>query len=472
VTSVLILEDEENIRLSMARRLERVAGEVAQSGTLAEARDELSRRAFDLLVTDVNLPDGDGVDLVKELHAADGGTDAIIVTAYGTVEHAVDAMRHGAIDYLQKPVRLDELALVVERALERRGERARLAAYERAEKAQAMQQRLVGEDPAWLQAVGAARKFAEAHADPHGSSAEGLPTALITGETGSGKGVIARLIHDHAVRVSEAASAPFVQVNGAAIPSERIEVELFGREKGGGEEAQAGFFELARGGTVLLDEIAEMSPELQSKLLVVMEGGAFRRVGGTRERRAACRVVCATNADLDSRVAKGEFREDLYYRVSSFVIKLPPLRERPGDARRLAEEALSRLARERGAGRVRFTEDALERIDAHSWPGNVRELIHAVQRALILRSGEEIRAADLGIEERAASIPAGGQGEPGAIVIDFEHGPHTFEELERALIEQALSKARGNVTKAARLVGMPRGSFRYRMEKAGLSTPS
>jgi len=470
MTSVLILEDEENLRLSMARRLASVADEVEEAGTLEEARERLARRAFDLLVTDVNLPDGDGVDLVKELHAAESGTDAIVVTAYGTVEHAVDAMRHGAVDYLQKPVRLDELALVVERALERRGERARLAAYERAERAAALRQRVIGEDPAWLGAVGAARKFAEAHAEPRASETDGLPAALIAGETGSGKGVIARLIHDHAVKTSGRPSAPFVQVNAAAIPSERMEAELFGRERIDGEPARAGFFELARGGTVLLDEIAEMSPELQAKLLVVMEGGAFRRVGGTRERRAACRVVCATNADLESRVQKGSFREDLYYRVSAFVIRLPALRDRPGDARRLAEDALERLARERGAGRVRFTAGALERIESHAWPGNARELLHAVQRALILRTSEEIRPADLGLD-RAPQAPGETAGEAGGrLVIDFENGPHTFEELERALIEQALAKAKGNVTRAARLVGMPRGSFRYRMEKAGLST--
>ena len=464
--SILVLEDEENLRLSMAKRLGSIAGTVEQAGSLAEARERLDQRAFDLIVTDVNLPDGDGVALVKELAASGSGTDAIVVTAYGTVEHAVDAMRHGAADYLQKPLRLDELALVVERVLDRRRDRARLAAYERAETSEAVEPRIVGEDPAWVEAVESAKRFAEAHAEPRDKGA--LPAILITGETGAGKGVVARLIHERAVGSAERDSAPFVQVNCAALPAERVETELFGREAGAGEGARSGYFELAEGGTIFLDEIAEMSAELQAKLLLVMESGLYRRVGGATERRARARVVTATNTDLPKRVSEGSFREDLYYRLSAFRIDLPPLRERPGDAKRLAEATLERLRREQNRPGLEFSEEAIERIESHAWRGNARELINAVQRAVILCSGERIAPADLAIEERppAAASPTG---EPGSLVIDFDNGPHTIEEVERALIEQALARSNGNVTKAARLVGMPRGSFRYRMEKAGFS---
>lgn len=467
--SVLILEDEENLRLSIARRIGSIADTVHQAGTLAEARGFLARTAVDVLITDVNLPDGDGIDLIEQLAASGAGADSIVITAYGTVEHAVDAMRRGASDYLQKPVRLDELALVVQRVLDRRADRARLVLYERAESIAGAGRRIIGEDRTWTEAIETAARFAEAHAHLRQSDVGALPTLLITGETGSGKGVVARFMHDRAVGAAGAVAAPFVQINCAALPADLVESELFGHEKGsftGAKDARPGYFELADGGTIFLDEIAEMSPELQAKLLLVMENGMYRRVGGTTERRVRARVVAATNKDLTRRVAEGSFRQDLFYRLSSFLIALPALRERRGDALRLAEATLERLQRERGGTSVRFSEAALERIASHAWPGNVRELVNAVQRAIILCRDGVIEPADLALQ--TADVPRTGAA-AGPLSFDFSSGPHTIEEVERALLEQALAHCDGNVTKAARLVGMPRGSFRYRMEKAGLA---
>jgi len=469
--SVLILEDEENLRLSIAKRVGRYADHVSEAGTLREARARLRERAFDVVITDVNLPDGDGVELVREIGEGESDADSVVITAYGTVEHAVEAMQAGASDYLQKPVRLDELALVVRRVLERRAVRARLAVYERQGSAKGAPE-VVGRDERWAGAVETARRFAEAHAGP--MSEEGaLPCMLITGETGTGKGVIARMVHDHANSTADRPRAPFVQVSCAALPARQVERELFGHEASREENAEAdaasaprsGYFELADGGTIFLDEVAEMAPELQAKLLQVLERGVYRRVGGQVERRVWARVVAASNVDLDQRVREGAFRQDLYYRLGAFVVGLPPLRERGGDAELLASKTLDRLASQQGREGVRFSDKAAERIRAHRWPGNARELVNAVQRALILCRGDVIEPEDLAIVGGTTA-----PGVAGGLRFDFEHGPHTIEEVERALIEQALEQCDGNVTQAARLVGMPRGSFRYRMEKSGLTT--
>ncbi len=465
--SILIVEDEENLRLSIAKRLRRFASRVEEAGTVEDARTLLASTAFDVLITDVNLPDASGVELVEEFAQGEGAADAIVITAFATIENAVDAMRKGASDYLQKPVSLEELSLVVTRLLEHRAVHAKLAVYERNEAAEAAARAIVGEHKAWVEAIDTAKRFAEAHAE---LASEGpLPSALITGETGSGKGVVARLIHDHAEAQRENDAGPFVHVNCAAIPASLVESELFGHEKGSftdAKTARAGYFELASGGTLFLDEIAEMSPELQAKLLLVMENGTYRRVGGTVERRVSARVVAATNKDLSARVADGSFREDLFYRLGSFVIPLPPLRERGDDAELLAQRTLERLARERGRAAVRFSDDAIERINTHRWPGNARELVNAVQRALILCKSDVIEPSDLALAPPSAAPAAKGAN---GFAIDFDRGPHTIEAVERALLEQALARCDGNITQAARLVGMPRGSFRYRMEKAGLS---
>lgn len=467
--SILIVEDEENLRLAIAKRLRRSARRVDEAAGVGEARERLAGAAYDVVVTDVNLPDGNGVDLVEEIARSENGADSVVITAYGTVESAVDAMRRGASDYLQKPVSLDELSLIVGRLLDARAVKAKLAVFERSAADVAESMAIVGEDGAWLEAVDTARKFAEAHSDTETDGP--LASVLITGETGAGKGVIARLVHDHASACRDGDGGPFVHVNCAAIPANLVESELFGHEKGAFTDARSdrrGFFELADGGTLFLDEIGEMSPELQAKLLLVMENGTYRRVGGSVERRVATRVVAATNQDLGVRVGDGGFRQDLYYRLGAFVIALPPLRERGDDAVLLAQSTLERLARRRGRSELRLSDEAIEAIQNHAWPGNARELVNAVQRAVILCRGDEIGPMDLALRSgAAASLPTHGATGDG-LAIDFERGPHTIEAVERALLEQALNRCGGNITQAARLVGMPRGSFRYRMEKAGL----
>ncbi len=473
MAKILTIEDEDNLRFSIRRTLARSGHTVSEAACLCDARALLETTAFDLILTDVILGSENGLDLVQSLRAE--GNDAVIVvmTAFGTVESAVAAMKAGADDYLQKPLSLEELSLQVDRWLKHQRVARRASLYERLERVREENHDLVGESPAWRETVDVARRLAAIPLADDGVEGS-LPTTLLVGETGTGKGVLARFIH--AAATGEAArnnggAPPFVHVNCSALPAALVEGELFGHEKGAftdAREARPGLFEMADGGTIFLDEISEMPLELQAKLLLVVEHGTFRRVGGTKERQVRARVIAASNQDLHERVDAGRFRRDLLYRLNTFTVTIPPLRERGGDARLLAETMLERMGRRYGRTDMAFSDAALAAIESHSWPGNVRELVNAVQRAAMLAPGRVVEPADLALTA-ARSVPAvsvrPAPPSNGTLRFDFESGEHTAEAVERMLIMQALEETRGNVSRAAKLIGMQRSSFRYRIER-------
>jgi transcriptional regulator with GAF, ATPase, and Fis domain len=307
--------------------------------------------------------------------------------------------------------------------------------------------------------------------DGAGTPGGALPTILLMGETGTGKGLMARHIHESG---EDGKRLPFVHVNCSALPPSLVEAELFGHEKGAFTDAKStreGLFEIADGGTIFLDEIGDMPLDLQAKILTVVEEGVFRRVGGSRDRTVCARIIAATNQDLERRVEEGAFRRDLLYRLNAFTIVLPPLRERERDGLLLFETMLDRFCTEYGRPTARLDEAAREAVVAHAWPGNVRELINTAQRVAMLCEGEVVGADALALgamRERAPhGVPHAGAA-PGELVFDFEHGVHTAEEVERRLMVQALEHTRGNVSQAAKLIGMQRSSFRYRMDRFGL----
>lgn len=493
MAKILVIEDESNLRFAIRQSLARMGHELQDTGSVSEARDLAAAHDPELVICDVNLGvETTGIDLLRQMR--DGGFDGafVVITAYGTVEKAVEAMKLGADDYIQKPMSLQELAIVVARALENRQLRARLKLYERIERTREESEELLGSSSAWRSAVTMAEKLAAMPLPAGRSGAAGvtLPTILLLGETGTGKGLMARHIHRCAAEGpgpsanpasgAAAAAKPFIHVNCASIPASLIESELFGHEKGAFTDAKAartGLFEMADGGTIFLDEIGDMPADLQSKILLVLEHGVFRRVGGGRERSVSARVIAATNQPLEQWVEAGLFRRDLLYRLNAFTLRLPPLRERGEDAEQLAKSFLERLRQEHRRAGLSYSPVALAAIRHHGWPGNVRELSNAVQRAVLLAPGPEIGPADLGLnplarkrapeagDERAA--PAEGTAES-KLVFDFEHQHYTASEVERELVVQALRRVRGNVSKAAKLIGMNRSSLRYRIERLGL----
>lgn len=525
MATILAIEDEADLRFALARGLRKAGHAVTEAGSIQEARSALSALAFDVVVTDVNLGSGaeagDGVALVGELREGGFSGGVVVMTGFGTVEGAVRAMKLGADDYLQKPVRLDELTLVVDRIVERRRADRKLRALERSEAGLAEGPGVLGRSAAWTRAVELARRLSAVPvqnriADRGETAGSALPTVLITGETGTGKGLIARAMHGWSAERGGA----FVPVNCTSLPATLVESELFGHERGAftdARQAREGLFEMADGGTIFLDEIGEIPVETQAKLLTVLETGSFRRVGGTQQRTVRARVIAATNQDLPTLVSAGRFRRDLLYRLNAFEIRLPALRERDDDAVELAGAFLARFRREYGRGPAVLSGQAAAAIRGHAWPGNVRELVNCVQRAAMLGGDGPVGAADLGLAvdgvgsgtteisgaggaltaEQAharravrVAVPAGpasaapdangavwpagnagasgGHERGGGLRFDFVHGVHLADDVERELIVQALAHTRGNVSRAARLIGMQRSSFRYRIERYGL----
>jgi len=519
VAKILVIEDEQNLRFSVRRTLARARHDVHEAGNLGEARSLISKHDFDLVITDVMLGSENGMEIVRELRAEAFDGVIVVMTAFGTVEAAVAAMKDGADDYLQKPLSLEELSLQAEKWLEQRRLARRVKLYERLEQARAAGDgEAMGRSPAWLSTLNLAGRLASIPLEaPTGEAGGGLPCILLQGETGVGKGVLARFIHTRACEIAGSAGSksapPFVHVNCSALPATLVEAELFGHEKGAftdAREARPGLFEMADGGTIFLDEISETPLELQAKLLLVVEQGIYRRVGGSRERTVRVRVIAASNQDLEERVSAGTFRRDLLYRLNAFTIKIPALRQRDGDVLLIAEALLEKFARRYGRPGMTLGEEGRRAMLAHAWPGNVRELVNAVQRAAMLSEGTVVGPADLGLEEwegreeppdeaRAAavaaapergappagmavgapepaptgSVPAPAPPAPGGgdgLVFDFDKGVHTADEVERQLIIQALRRTGGNVSRAAKLIGMQRSSLRYRIERYGLET--
>jgi two-component system response regulator FlrC len=446
MATILVADDEEGVRTFVAEALESAGHRVIQAADGDAAARLLERRSFHLLITDLKMPGRDGMDLLRKVKADAPETEVLVLTAYGSVDGAVEAMKLGALDYLQKPLSgPDEIRILAERA----AERFELKALE----ARASQEELDAPPlsygaPAMEPVVQALRKVA-----PTGA------TVLLTGESGTGKEVAARAVHHWSPR----GDGPFVAVNCAAVSENLVESELFGHEKGaftGATATRRGRLELAAGGSLLLDEIAELRPELQAKLLRVLQDRRFERVGGARTLEADVRWIAATNRDLDEMLRSGAFREDLYHRLAVFPVRMPPLRERREDILPLARNLLERIGRDLGRHTPELDDEAAALLERSDWPGNIRELANALERAAILAEGDVLTAELLSARPHQ---PAAG---PGTRPAD---GVETLEAIERRAIERALARHDGHRQRAAEELGIGVRTLYDKLKRYGLS---
>ncbi len=442
---ILVVDDEPSARLGLEKLLRHKGYRVQSEADGEAALQAAGEFAPDVVVTDLKMPRMDGIELLGKLRAQDGDVPVIVATAFGDVASAVSAMRAGADDYLTKPLELDELVLAIERAMERRSLRS---------EAENLRRQLRERDGSGLQgmlgASPAMQKIYEVTRQVAGSRA----TVLITGESGTGKGELARAIH----ALSPRAAAPIVTLHCAALAESLLESELFGHEKGsftGADRKRIGRFEQANGGTVFLDEIGEISPGLQVKLLRVLQERTFERVGSGETIKIDVRLIAATNRDLAQAVRDGKFREDLYYRLNVVHIEMPPLRLRGRDALLLAEHFLQRFVAENHARIKGFTERARNKLLLHRWPGNVRELENAIERAVVLCKTNMIDVDNLPFEE--APDVQGGVRIPGA----------TMAEIERHAILSTVDAVDGSTARAAEILDLSVRTIQYRMHTYG-----
>ena len=451
---LLIVEDERAIRLALSGLLRREGYEVEQADAGGDAVARLAAEAFDLVLTDLALGEGpSGMDVLRASKREQPETPVVMITAHGNEKIAVEAMKLGAEDYVPKPFDNDEIRLVVKRALER----TQLARENRMLRARLERElgfdALIGSGKAMRGVFATIQKVAETDL-----------TVLIRGESGTGKELVAQALHQHSAR----RSGPFVAVNCAAIGRELVESELFGHEKGaftGAEARRVGRFEAAHGGTIFLDEIGDMAPETQAKVLRVLQERSFERVGGTKPLAVDVRVVAATHRDLERDVKEGRFREDLYYRLQVVEIELPPLRERPEDVPALAMRFLEQLAERHGRPGRRLAPSALAALSAHVPRPGVRELRNVVERAAVLATGEEVEAADLMLAgARPGAAPAVDAGDPG-----FAEAKRTaIDRFERDFLLRALRENDGNISRTAEAIGMVRQSLQQKIRELGL----
>jgi DNA-binding NtrC family response regulator len=447
--TLLLVDDDPTFRRVMAAELERLGYEVAGAGSGEEAVQAAARLEPAVVLLDLQLPDMDGLQVLQAIRERSPGSEVIMLTGHGSFDTAIQSIRLGAFDYVAKPCPLDELEVRIQRALERRALQQRATLLERGLTPPDPGGFFIGASPAFRKALGLIERVAASDS-----------TVLVCGETGTGKELAARLLHSRSPRRSR----PFVVVDCAALQEELLQSELFGHERGaftGADRAKPGLFEVANGGTIFLDEIGEVSQATQVKLLRVLDTSAFRHVGGTTEIRVDARVVVATNRDLATRTRQQLFREDLYYRLSTITVELPPLRERPGDVDLLAEHFIARLNERYGFSR-RLGPEAMALLRRYSWPGNVRELLHVVESAAVLCDGSEILPSHLPAALRT-SVPPPPSGPEGA-----ERLP-TLQELERAHIERALRATDGHRGNAARMLGISERSLYRKLEEYRLS---
>jgi two-component system response regulator AtoC len=443
--TVLVVDDEALIRYALTERLTAEGYRVLEAETAAGALAK-SEEGVDLVLLDYRLPDGDGLAVLKRIKERDPDTLVILLTAYSNVETVVEAMKQGAYHYANKPFDLDEIALLVEKALETTALRREVRAL-RASQAQPYSfDRIVGDAPALAVVKTLLKKVATSPAS----------TVLLTGESGTGKDLAAKVLHYNSSR----ASKPFMNITCSALPEALMESELFGHERGaftGADRQKRGLFETADGGTVFLDEIGEMVPGLQAKLLRFLEEKTFKRVGGSVDIHVDVRVVSATNRNLRDEVKDGRFREDLFYRLNVLPINLPPLRERAEDIPRLVTFYVDAYSKE-FKKRVRaVAPDVMRHLQDYSWPGNIRELRNAVERAMLLAEGDTLQTEDFAVAQ-GGGVRLGEKVELPADGINLD-------ELERSLVVQALERTSWNQTKAAALLGLNRDQIRYRVEK-------
>ncbi len=435
---VLIVDDEPDICDLIALTLEQMGCLATIAASLAEARHQLSANPIDAVLTDLRLPDGEGLELVEWMQTQAATVPIAVITAYGNVESAVAALKAGAFDFVAKPVDLGVLRRLITRALElRHTPQARPPTS------------LLGESPALYKLRGLIARVARSQAP-----------VLIRGESGTGKELVARLIHDSGPR----APGPFIPVNCGAIPAELVESELFGHRKGaftGAIANRRGLVEAAEGGTLFLDEVSELPPAMQVKLLRLIQERAVRPVGESREKPVDVRFLSATHRDLERWIGAGKFREDLYYRLDVITLHVPPLRERREDIPLLTEHFLERFAARVGRPAPRLSSAARYRLDAHPWPGNVRELENVIERAFTLATGPRIEVEDLQLRDHPTTA---GETFLGTCTL-----PNLLEQLEREAIVKALRATGGNRTEAARRLGVSFRQLRYRIDKLGIN---
>ena len=434
----LIVDDEPDIRELLEITLQRMEVDTVQAADLATARDLARHGGFDLCITDMRLPDGSGIDLVRFIQQHSPQVPVAVITAHGSMETAVDALKNGAFDFVSKPVDLGVLRKLVQTAL-------RLAVRTAGPRRQ-----LVGASAAIENVRATVAKLARSQAP-----------VFITGESGTGKELVARMIHEQGAR----AEAPFVPVNCGAIPDDLMESELFGHRKGSFTGASAdspGLFQAADGGTLFLDEVADLPLHMQVKLLRAIQEKSVRPVGAQKEVPTDVRILSASHGDLTALLRSGRFRQDLYYRLHVIELRVPPLRERRQDIPLLADYVLDRLASQAGVPRPNLAEAGLQALLAHDFPGNVRELENILERAMTLSEGQSIDVDDLGV---GAAKEAGDGVMAEAVETQLDSA---LEELEKQRILAALEQVRWNKTAAARLLGINFGALRYRMQKLGI----
>ncbi|MCY1481325.1 Transcriptional regulatory protein ZraR [compost metagenome] len=438
----LIVDDEPDIRELLEITLGRMKLDTRSARNVKEAREWLAREPFDLCLTDMRLPDGSGLDLVQHIQQRHPQVPVAMITAYGSLDTAINALKAGAFDFLTKPVDLGRLRELVATAL-------RLRTADEAELP--VDSRLLGDSPPMRELRKQIHKLARSQAPVY-----------ISGESGSGKELVARLIHEQGPRSEQ----PFVPVNCGAIPSELMESEFFGHKKGsftGAIEDKQGLFQAANGGTLFLDEVADLPLAMQVKLLRAIQEKAIRTVGGQQEQVVDVRVLCATHKDLAAEVAAGRFRQDLYYRLNVIELRVPPLRERREDIAAIAEVVLKRLADGSGLPAAKLTADAQEKLKNYRFPGNVRELENMLERAYTLCEDDQIQARDLRLADSCTPTEAGE-----ASLAQIDNLEDYLEDLERKLIMQALEETRWNRTAAAQRLGLTFRSMRYRLKKLGI----
>ncbi|MBI2081470.1 MAG: sigma-54-dependent Fis family transcriptional regulator [candidate division NC10 bacterium] len=461
---ILVVDDEAGMRDFLSILLEREGHRVVAAANGREALRLVREGPFDLVISDIRMPQLDGVGLLSGLRKMDPEIPVVLITAFASASSTIEAMQQGAFDYVTKPFRVEEIKGVVTRALEAHRLRAAAAAApatEAEEPAPAIAG-LIGRSPKMVEVYKVISKVANV-----------AGTVLITGESGTGKELVARTLHRH----SDRAAKPFMAINCGAIPEQLLESELFGHVKGaftGAVATKAGLFEAAHGGSLFLDEVGEMSLPLQVKLLRVLQDRAFRRVGGTEDIGVDVRVIAATNKHLPDLIRKGAFREDLYYRLNVIPMHLPPLRERPEDIPLLVESFVIRFCQRNRRPVKPVSPEAMASLARYPWPGNVRELENALERAIALEQSEVLTAPSLPDEIRTwqatEAAPAAALA-PSSIPPEGLNLEDVVSQVERKLLLEALEKAGGVQTKAAQILGINFRSFRYRLKKYGLERP-
>jgi len=446
---ILIVEDEALIRWALRQKFEEQGFQVDEVETGTEAAQALGENLYDLIMLDYKLPDMTGLDVLGRVRERDKDVVVIMMTAFSTIESAVEAMKLGAYDYITKPFDMEQLLRTVAKALETTRLRREVRELRRHLAHDYGVDRIVGNAPCMLDLFALIRKVSESSAS----------TIFLRGDSGTGKDLVARVIHYN----SDRAPRPFMNITCTAISETLLESELFGHEKGAFTDAKSqkkGLFELADGGTIFLDEVGDMPPGLQAKLLRFLEDRTFRRVGGTSEISVDVRIIAATNRDLDKAIEEGQFRTDLMFRLDVVAIDVPPLQERGNDVILLAEHFVTRFAQDFRKPITSIDDSCIEKLKSYRWPGNVRELRNVIERAVLLSQGEVLSSDDLVVGKTNRHNDAG--------QVSLPPGGIDLHELEDELVKQALARTGNNQTQAAKLLGLGRDALRYRLDKLGM----